>query len=266
LSRVHEAITRQLCAALRQLSGPRNVTNAQAHQILPRLVKLFSPSWWEKEKNPSCLHLLIALAYTKANLWTPDLRDQTMKLLTLAMPRRFDSSDADPGEWWINILLGFEEISQEQQLYAHFVHVSLLLNLQNALNYLTFDNRHFTADQMDRLEAIHDPYVRLMASRILHSPDLALSMLPLDTRLSNDRVWHDLLWFYGRNLQSVFPKPHIDFLREMVITGPPEIMVVAWHALGETLSVSVLYIIGVLSNHSIVVLRCSRVPQGTGTL
>jgi hypothetical protein len=41
-SYVHEAITCQLCAALRQSSGPLNVMNAQAHQILPRLVKLFS--------------------------------------------------------------------------------------------------------------------------------------------------------------------------------------------------------------------------------
>jgi hypothetical protein len=73
-------------------------------------------------------------------------------------------------------------------------------------------------------------------------------MLPLDARLSNDHVWHELLQFYGQNLLSIFPKPHIEFLRKVVITGPPEIMIVAWYALEETLSVSVLRVIGVRSN------------------
>lgn len=156
---IHEAITHQLCAALRQLSGPQNVRNAQAHQILPRLVKLFSTPWWERDKSSSCLHLLLALAYTNADVWTSDMRDQTTRLLALAMPIQFDNGDAQE-EWWINILLGFEAILQEQELDAYFIHVSLLLNLQKAVRYLDLEERNFTADQTARLKDIHDPYVR----------------------------------------------------------------------------------------------------------
>jgi hypothetical protein len=246
---MHAVVFQQSCAALRQLSGTEDQMNAQARQLLSRLTILFGSSLWKDEASSMRSHLLLAMAYTRADIWNWEMAPQSAKLLALAMPNWPDVGDGSIEEWWINILVGFEEALQADGVNTHFIRTALILNIQRAWDNRQPDPEKFTDIQIERSRIIHQPHVRLMVSWVLKSPEPALSMLPLDTRLSEDRVWHDLVTLYSQSLLRTFTRPHIGFLRELLLTGPPELLGTIFYKLDKTPEVGDLCSTSVCTNH-----------------
>jgi hypothetical protein len=246
---MHAVVFQQSCAALRQLSGTEDQMNAQARQLLSRLIILCSSSLLKDAVSSMRSHLLLAMAYTRADVWNSEMRPQAAKLLAHSMPNWPDGGDGSIEEWWINILVGFEEVLQEDGVNSHFVRTALVLNIERAWGNRKPDPKKFTDIQRERLGIIHQPHVRLMASWVLESPELALSLLPLDTRLSEDSVWHDLVTLYCRILRRIFTQPHIGLLRELLLTGPPELLGTIFYQLDKTLEVGDLCATSVCTNH-----------------
>jgi hypothetical protein len=229
----------QSCAALRQLSGTRDQMYTQSRQLLSRLTILFGSSLRKDATSSMRCHLL-AMGYTRADIWNPEVAPQAAKLLVLAMPNWPDDDDDDGNieEWWTNILFGFEDLSQAGGVDMHFIHTALILNIGRTQYRRRPDPKKFTEIQIERLRTIHHPHVRLMASWGLGSPELALSMLPLDTRLSEDHAWHDLVKLYCESLKRVFTRHHIGLLHELLLTGPPELLGTIFDILDEIFEVS----------------------------
>jgi hypothetical protein len=194
-------------------------------------------------------HLLLAMAYTKAEIWNSEMAPQAAKLLALAMPNWPDGGDGSIEEWSINILVGFEEALQEDDANSHFICTALVLNIPRARGHRQPNPEKFTDIQRERLRIIHQPHFRLMASWVLESPELALSMLPMDTRLSEDRVWHDLVTPYCGILYRIFTQRHIGFLRELLLTGRPELLGTIFDTLDMALEVGDLCAMSVCTNH-----------------
>jgi hypothetical protein len=86
------------------------------------------------------------------------MRPQAAKLLALAMPNWLEGGDGGIQEWWINILVGFEEALQEDGINTHFIRTDLVLNIPRARPNRRPDLGKFTDIQMERLRIIHHPH------------------------------------------------------------------------------------------------------------
>lgn len=118
-----------------------------------------------------------------------------VNVLSLAMPNRFYFDGQDWEAFKRRILIEFENIMEEEHADLDLVQDAIV---QTAFGFLQSDidddNAGKTKEgQMEMFETIKNPFVRLIAARVTHTRELALSVVPFEEKLSDNPTWHKLM-------------------------------------------------------------------------